>query len=155
MPPPSLLPLLPLLLLILATGCAERGSGTALRTVDMQIGSQQYKLEVADTEAARRRGLMERDSMPANHGMLFVFKDERELNFWMKNTRFPLEILYLDAGGQIVSIHEMKPYDTRTNHTSARPAKYAIELNVGQVARAGVKAGDVLEIPASAREAGD
>jgi uncharacterized membrane protein (UPF0127 family) len=70
----------------------------------------------------------------------------------MKNTRIPLDILYLDAGGQVVSIHQMKPYDTRTETRSARPAKYAIELNVGRAAAVGVKPGDVLEIPASARE---
>lgn len=144
---------LPLLLLIvLATGCAERGSTRGLATVDMRIGSQNYTLEVANTAATRQRGLMERNSMPADRGMIFVFEEEQPLSFWMKNTRFPLEILYLDAGGQVVSIHEMKPYDTRTNYRSARPAKYAIELNVGQVKKAGVKVGDVLKIPASARE---
>jgi uncharacterized membrane protein (UPF0127 family) len=142
-------------LLILATGCAERGPNSGLATVDMQIGSRQYTLEIANTDKTRQRGLMERDSMPEAHGMIFVFEEERELNFWMKNTRFPLEILYLDAGGQVVSIDEMKPYDTKTEHRSARPAKYAIELNVGQVEKSGVKVGDVLRIPASARQAVD
>ncbi|HEV2292550.1 MAG TPA: DUF192 domain-containing protein [Tepidisphaeraceae bacterium] len=147
---------LPMVLLIaLVGGCAERGRNSALATVEMRIGSETYTLEIANSEAKRKRGLMERDSMPADHGMIFVFDEEQELNFWMKNTRFPLEILYLDAGGQVVSIRAMKPYDTRTNHSSARPAKYAIELNVGQVKKSGVKVGDVLEIPASARKAVD
>ena len=143
------------LLLAFLTGCAERGPNSGLATVDMQIGSREYTLEIANTDKTRQRGLMERDSMPEDHGMIFVFEEERELNFWMKNTRFPLEILYLDAGGQVVSIDQMKPYDTKTEHPSARPAKYAIELNVGQVARSGIKVGDVLKIPASARQAVD
>lgn len=143
-----------ILLFALAAGCQKRGPGSGLATVDMRIGSQTYTLEVANTDAARQKGLMERDSMPADHGMIFVFEDTRELSFWMKNTRIPLEILYLDDGGRVVSIREMKPYD-RSSVPSDGPAKYAIELNVGQVKESGVKPGDVLEIPASAREAAD
>ncbi len=142
------------LLIVVASGCAERGPNSGLATVDMQIGSQTYTLEIANTDATRQRGLMERDSMPADHGMIFVFPEERELGFWMKNTRIPLDIIYLDTGGQIVSVHQMKPYD-RTNVPSAGPAKYAIELNLGHVKTTGVKVGDVLKIPASARQAVD
>lgn len=133
-------------------GCAERGPQNGLATVPMKIGSETFTLEIANTDASREHGLMARDSMPPDHGMIFVFDEAKELNFWMKNTRIPLDILYLDAGGQVVSIHQMKPYDTRTETRSARPAKYAIELNVGRAAAVGVKPGDVLEIPASARE---
>ena len=143
-----------LLLLALAAGCQKRGPSGGLPTVDMRIGSQTYTLEIANTEPLRARGLMERDSMPADRGMIFVFAESEPLSFWMKNTRIPLEILYLDDGGQIVSIHEMKPYD-RSSIPSARPAKYAIELNLGQVKTSGVKPGDVLKIPASARDAAD
>lgn len=148
------LSLLLIVFLLLTTGCSPRGSGSGLPTVEMPIGSQTYTLEVANTDTTRERGLMERDSMPADHGMIFVFPEADELSFWMMNTRIPLEILYLDEGGQVVSIHEMKPYDRRSI-PSARPAKYAIELNLGQVKKAGVKVGDVLKIPASARDAVD
>jgi uncharacterized membrane protein (UPF0127 family) len=141
-----------LLLAAVLAGCAERRRSSGLPTVDMQIGGETYTLEVARDDAARQRGLMERDAMPADRGMLFVFPKSRELSFWMKNTRIPLDIIYLDDGGQVVSVHQMKPYD-RTSVPSAAPAKYAIELNLGQVKKAGVKVGDVLEIPASARQA--
>jgi len=143
-----------LLLAALVTGCAERGPNSGLATVDMQIGSRTYTLEIANTDVARQRGLMERDAVPEDRGMIFVFPEERELAFWMKNTRIPLDIIYLDAGGQVVSVHQMKPYD-RTSVPSARDAKYAIELNLGQVAKTGVKPGDVLQIPTSARQASD
>ena len=127
-------------------GCRRKPS-SGLATVGMKIGNVTFTLEVADTESVRQYGLMHRDSMPAEHGMIFVFPDERRLGFWMKNTRIPLDIIYLDAGGKVVSIHQMKPYDLRTTRSEG-PAKYAIELNEGRAAKAGVKAGDQLQIPA-------
>ncbi len=143
------------LLCIIAAGCAERRPSSALATAGMKIGSQTFTLEIANTEASRRTGLMQRDTLPPDRGMIFTFGQERILQFHMLNTRIPLDILFLDQRGQIVSTHRMKPYDTRTLTESARPAKYAIELNAGAVARTGVKVGDVLQIPASARQAAD
>ena len=94
---------------------------------------------------------MERDSMPSDHGMIFVFPQEQDRYFWMKNTRFPLDILFVDAAGKIVSIHHMRAYDLSTT-PSDFPAKYAIELNSGAAANAAVQAGDKLDIPQAARE---
>jgi len=136
-----------------AGGCGN-GSATATATlpaVPMQIGSKTYTLEVANDAAEREKGLMRRDSMPADHGMIFVFADEQRLGFWMRNTRIPLDIIYVNAAGRVVSIKQMRPYDTSTTYADA-PAKYAIELNQGQAAAAGVAVGDQLTIPESARE---
>ncbi len=141
------------LVLVLAAACAagcEQQSPSGLATVKMSIGKNTYVLEVADTVAAQERGLMERDSMPANHGMIFVFPKERMREFWMKNTRFPLDIIFLDAGGRIVSAAQMKPYDLNTT-SSVKPAKYAIELNKGEAEKSGVKVGDKLDIPSAAQ----
>jgi uncharacterized protein len=124
-----------------------------LRTVEMRVGSESFTLEVADTPTSRARGLMRRDSMPREHGMLFVFPEEDERGFWMKDTRIPLDIVFLDASGVVVSVHQMKPYDIKNTTYSARPAKYAIELNQGVAKETGVKPGDVLEVPAAARDA--
>lgn len=127
---------------------AESGSPqTGLPTTTMTIGKQQFNLEVASTAKAREVGLMYRDAMPADHGMIFVFKGERTLPFWMKHTRLPLDILYVDHAGKIVSIHQMQPFDL-TGATSRGPAQYAIELNQGAAAAAGVKDGDQLQLPA-------
>jgi uncharacterized membrane protein (UPF0127 family) len=143
---------IPLLLFVaLVVGCSERSPTNGLATTTMKIGSETFTLEIANTSATREHGLMERDSMPADHGMIFVFKEPDELNFWMKNTRIPLDILYLDEHGKVVSIHQMKPYD-RSGVPSDGLAKYAIELNVGRASEVGAKVGDVLEIPANARE---
>ena len=140
-------------LLLFLIGCDSAApSASGLRTVKMPIGSKTYTLEVADTIATREHGLMERDSMPADHGMIFVFPDVAERGFWMKHTRFPLEILYVDENGRVVHWATMQPYDL-TNIPSNGAAKYAIELNVGSVKDSGVKVGDTLSIPESARDA--
>jgi hypothetical protein len=138
---------------LLLLGCADSASppGPVLRTTTMQIGRSSFALEIADTGPTRARGLMRRDSMPRDHGMIFVFPEAEPQAFWMKNTRIPLDIIYVDAGGKVVSCHSMKPYDLTTTPSDG-PAKYAIELNAGVVAETGVKPGDVLAIPPEARE---
>jgi uncharacterized membrane protein (UPF0127 family) len=117
----------------------------------MKLGRETFALEVADTPRKQQLGLMHRKSMPQDRGMLFVFPDEQERNFWMKNTLIPLDIVYLDAGGKVVSVKPMKPLD-ETSVPSDGPAKYAVELNQGAAKRAGVAAGDVLVVPEEARE---
>jgi uncharacterized membrane protein (UPF0127 family) len=112
----------------------------------MRIGNDKFTLEVADDDASRETGLMNRDSMGARHGMLFVFDREQPLNFWMKDTRIPLDILFLDERGKVVSIKTMKPFDL-TPVTSDGMAKYAIELNAGAAREVNVGVGDALTIP--------
>lgn len=128
------------------SGCRRKPSQSDLPTVRMQLGGDTFTLEVANTEAARQYGLMHRDSMPSDHGMLFVFAEEQRQSFWMKNTRIPLDIIFVDASGKVVSIHQMKPYDLRSTRSDG-PAKYAIEINQGRAKEAGVKPGDQLKIP--------
>lgn len=122
--------------------------------VPMQIGNKTFRLEIADTPQARKTGLMHRKSMPADHGMIFVFDREQDLSFWMQNTHIPLDVIYLDGQGKVVSVKKLEPLD-ETGVPSDAPAKYAIELNRGQAAAAGVKPGDVLTIPDRARQPRD
>lgn len=133
-------------------GCQGKAAGEGeLRAVEMKIGQRDFTLEVADTPAARQRGLMHRKSMPEDRGMIFVFPGEAVRDFWMRNTHIPLDIIFVNAERKVVSIEQMKPYDER-GASSGKPAKYAIELNKGMAEKAGVKVGDVVEIPAGARE---
>ena len=132
-------------LLSVAVGCDARSTTTAAATVPMTIGGKVYRLEVATDDAARQRGLMERDGMPEDHGMIFVFPDEQPLNFWMKHTRFPLDIVYLDHAGRVVSVKTMKPVRPDRRPPVTAPAEYAVELNAGRAA--GVHAGDRLTLP--------
>lgn len=122
------------------------GRAQSLATVNMDIGNKKFVIELALTDDQQQMGLMYRDSMPADHGMIFVFPDEQERSFWMKNTRIPLDIAYLDKTGKVVSIKQMRPFDL-TGVNSEKPAKYAIEFNVNVASQAGLKVGDTVKIP--------
>ncbi|HWP40546.1 MAG TPA: DUF192 domain-containing protein [Tepidisphaeraceae bacterium] len=143
-------------LMLCLAGCPRRAAPQpqSLPTIQLTLGNRTFTLEVANTDQTRQIGLMHRDSMPRDHGMLFVFADEQRRAFWMKNTRIPLDIIYLDAAGRIVAIKPMQPYDL-SSVSSDRPAKYAIELNQGMAAEAGLKAGDVVTIPDTLADSAD
>lgn len=131
--------------LLLLIGCNQQPS-SGLATVTMQLGGKSFTLEVADRTATRAFGLMRRDSLSADGGMIFIFDREEERRFWMKDVRFPLDILYIDSTGKVVSVKQMKAYDTSST-PSEGPAQYAIELNEGAAKSAGVKAGMTLKLP--------
>jgi uncharacterized protein len=118
-----------------------------LPTIQVSIGTKTFTLEVADTTPERTQGLMYRTSMPANHGMLFVFAQEEWLGFWMKNTEIPLDIIYLNKDRRVVSIHQMAPRDL-TSTFAAAPSKYAIELNLNTARTLNLKLGDTIVLPA-------
>jgi uncharacterized membrane protein (UPF0127 family) len=139
-------------LAMLCWGLAGCTSSTgSLPTVNVQIGQKTFELEVAADHASQEMGLMRRDSMPADHGMLFVFPDEQVLGFWMKDTRFPIDILFLSGARKVVSIRQMQPYDLDTI-SSGEAAKYAIELNKGVATAAQVHVGDEIQLPSSVLE---
>lgn len=90
-------------------------------------------IEIADTDFDVQTGLMYRDSMEKNQAMLFVFDDEQERYFFMKNTKIPLDLIYLDATKKIVSFQKnARPMD-ETSLPSNAPAKYVLEVNAGLV----------------------
>jgi uncharacterized membrane protein (UPF0127 family) len=98
--------------------------------VVIRVAGMEVLAEVADEPAERERGLMFRDSLPENEGMLFVYPQEQTLSFWMKNTPLPLDIAFIDAGGRIVDIQQMEPLTEQT-YLSRRPAMYALEMRLG------------------------
>ena len=94
------------------------------------------RAELADTVPKRARGLMFRESLPANHGMLFTFSEEQEWSFWMKNTRIPLDIIWMDKTKKVVYVERNVPICTRTddscpNYHPTGPALYVLELAAG------------------------
>jgi uncharacterized membrane protein (UPF0127 family) len=130
-------------------GCA--GEETATVTINTSGGERvEVEAEIAEDEAKRRKGLMERTELAENAGMLFVFDQEQPLSFWMRNTLIPLSIAYIGAEGRIVDIQDMQPLD-ETPHPSAEPAPYALEVNQGLFEERGVEVGDEVEVPSDAR----
>lgn len=127
-----------------ATGTAVlRGEG-GVRASRIRVAGIPVTAEIADDEDSRERGLMYRDSLPPDHGMLFVYETERSLGFWMHNTHLPLDIGFLDRSGRIVDIQQMEPM-TETTHTSRAPAMYALEMAQGWFEEHHVKVGDLVE----------
>jgi uncharacterized membrane protein (UPF0127 family) len=104
----------------------------------------QISIEVADDDAERAQGLMYRDAMAENEGMLFLMETEEPQAFWMENTIISLDILYADAGKRVVSIQKnCKPYST-DHIPSIKPALYVVEVNAGYTSKYNIKVGDVI-----------
>jgi uncharacterized membrane protein (UPF0127 family) len=120
---------------------AHAFADAAPKTIHVKVGSHPLAVEVAATENERERGLMFRDKLGRDAGMLFVFDDPGYYAMWMKNTLIPLSVAFIDADGVILNIVDMEP-QTLDSHAAAGPAVYAIETNKGWFAAHKVKAGD-------------
>lgn len=105
----------------------------------------QLEIEFAESEYETQTGLMYRKSMLPNRAMLFIFEDETRRSFYMKNTEFALDIIYINSELKIVSIQKnAKPFD-KSSLPSEAPAKYVLEVNAGQSDQWGIEAGDVIQ----------
>jgi uncharacterized membrane protein (UPF0127 family) len=124
---------------LLLAGCAS-ASGPWV-----ELGGHRYSIEIADDDAERARGLMFRDDMAADHGMLFIHDSEAPQSYWMKNTRIPLDILYFDDNRRLVSQQRDVPPcslgDQCPPYPSDAPARYVLELNAGQAAQLKLETG--------------
>jgi uncharacterized membrane protein (UPF0127 family) len=147
-----------LTLALLPTGCLSGSQPSSasspmvktLPTTTVTLGDKQFTLEISNTDSTRETGLMYRDSMPADHGMIFVFPDPQTVSFYMKNTRIPLDIVFVDPAGKVISVHQMQPYVEYPTTDSESAVRWAIELNLNAASGAGVKPGDQLNIPKEA-----
>lgn len=124
-----------------ANAAPRPGTGGVVRTTELEVGGVAVTAEIADTPALRERGLMERDSLPEDHGMLFVYPDAEERSFWMRNTPIALDIAFLDQSGTILNIETMQPNDD-TSHFSEGRMMYALEMEAGWFEAHGVEPGD-------------
>ncbi len=116
-------------------------------TISNTSGQHKFKVALATDEKTRQKGLMGVRSMQENEGMLFVFPEETQLSFWMKNTYIPLDLIFIDNNNIIVTIHEnAKPLDITKRYESATLAKYVLEVNGGTSGEKGIKVGDRIEI---------
>ncbi len=120
------------------------GGGQVVRTTQIRIGGVEVTAEIADNTELRGQGLMDRDSLAENHGMLFVYGTAEVRSFWMRNTKIPLDIAFIDANGVIVNIEQMEPQSDQ-NYFSQGPMMYALEMDQGWFEANEVGPGDRLE----------
>jgi uncharacterized protein len=130
------------------TGCQPKNGDTTpfgLKTVELKILHASLNAEVADTPQASENGLMFRDSLPEDRGMLFVFEPPKQASFWMRNTRIPLSIAYVDSTGKILEIESMQPLDESVVPSVSDQVAYALEVNQGWFGRHGIAPGTKIE----------
>ena len=131
-----------LALVLLCATAAASAQDARFGTITLTAGMHLIKAEVAATDAQRAQGLMHRESMPVNAGMVFVFDAPATQCMWMKNTLLPLSVAFIDAEGRIVNIRDMQP-QTLDSHCSTKgvPVKYALEMNRGWFQQKHIKPG--------------
>ena len=113
---------------------------------DFKIAQVPIKIEVAVTPEERAKGLMFRESMATNEGMLFIFEEGTSQRFWMKNTRIPLDIGYLSSSGVLLEIHKAKPHDTSGVPSRSNDIKFVLELNEGAYKKLGISIGSRISL---------
>lgn len=110
---------------------------------ELSVGMYRIEAEAAINQEDRMRGLMQRKSMPQNHGMLFAFTESQRHCMWMKNTLLPLSVAFIDEQGRILNIEDMQP-QTENNHCAAKPARFALEMNLGWFKQKGIAPGAMI-----------
>jgi uncharacterized membrane protein (UPF0127 family) len=109
------------------------------------IKGKQIQVEVPRTKEEITKGLMFREFLGHDEGMLFVFEKDVYPTFWMKNTTIPLSLAFIDKDKIIISIQKMKPLDTTIRYYSPSKCRYALEVNQGFFEENGIQVGDVVE----------
>ena len=132
------------LLVLASTALAD----APLRTAQVRVGPHPMKVEIVETDPQRIRGLMFREKLGRDDGMLFIYEEPAYQSMWMKNTLIPLSVAFIDRDGVILNIEDMEP-QTLDSHISAGPASFSIEANKGWFAQKRIKPGDrVTGLPA-------
>jgi uncharacterized membrane protein (UPF0127 family) len=125
---------------------SQEASQLNLPRVALSAGMHLIQAQVASSPEQRNTGLMHRQDMPANEGMLFVFEQPGQQCFWMKNTLLPLTAAFVTDDGTIVNLADMKP-QALDSHCSAKPVRYVLEMHQGWFAQKGLRAGSKLAGP--------
>jgi uncharacterized protein len=129
---------------LLSAACQPKAADTSpfgLRIAELKISNVPLTVEIADTPQASENGLMFRDSLPEDRGMLFLFEQPKKASFWMRNTKIPLSIAYIDSTEKILEIKSMNPLDETVVPSSSDQVAYALEVNQGWFVRHGISSG--------------
>jgi uncharacterized membrane protein (UPF0127 family) len=142
---------MPLRLLVASFLLVLLGCESGAEVYELSVGDTVLRVEIADTTESRANGLMHREELAGDHGMLFVFPESDYRAFWMRNTLIPLSIAYIDERLTILEIHDMQPLD-ESPVPSRYPAQYALEVNQGAFERLGIAPGDRIILSAPLRD---
>ena len=124
-------------------------------TLETSTGEYRFNVEVVDTPESRAQGLMFRTELAEDAGMLFDFKEEREVSFWMQNTLIPLDMIFIGADGVVDTIHvNARPQDP-TSIPSEVPVQFVLEIPGGRSVEIGLKPGDTVQHDRHAPTAGE
>jgi uncharacterized protein len=140
------------LLSVFLQGCDASKETTPVPPADFQtwlpltLGERQVEVQIAVSAAEQRRGLMFRDSLGADQGMLFIYRQPQQMSFWMANTRINLDIGFFDRDGVLQEVYTMFAGDTAATQSRSDRLMYALEMNAGWFAQNEVKAGAQLDM---------
>jgi len=129
-----------LVVLSLAVSMVGWAQQSQLPLLELFAGMHRIEAEVAATPGSRQTGMMQRTIMAPQRGMLFVFPEVAAHCMWMRNTLLPLSVAFLDEKGRIINVEDMQP-QSDVSHCAARPARYALEMNLGWFKSRGLGAG--------------
>ncbi|MBI2546034.1 DUF192 domain-containing protein [Candidatus Woesearchaeota archaeon] len=137
-----------ILLVVLLIGCAKEPNDRKEVSINTENGLVLITAEIADTDKERAQGLMFRESLPENQGMLFIFDDEADRVFWMKNTLIPLDMIFISKDLEVVDIQHAAPCtaDPCTLYNSTKPAKYVLEVNANYTIKNSISIGTKVKI---------
>jgi len=130
-------------LALLFSSAAFAENAQKFPVISLNAGMHLIKAEVASTEAQREQGLMFREHLGPNEGMVFLFHAPAGVCMWMKNTPLPLSVAFIDRDGRIVNIETMKP-QSLDSHCAKQPVYYALEMQEGWFKQRNIKAGSVI-----------
>ena len=135
--------------LLLAAACSTNvDTSRASVSFATSSGESEVLVEVAQTPLELQQGLMYRESLDENSGMIFLFDNDHVRTFWMKNTLIPLDMIFVHSNGTIVKIHTAQPCsaDPCATYSSEEPAQYVIEVNAGHAALNNITVGSQVEL---------
>jgi len=145
-----LLPLLWFPLLLTLSGCSETTPppepADATTWLPLAVGDVALEAQIALSQGEQQRGLMYRESLGENRGMLFPYPSPRRLSFWMANTSIPLDIGFFASDGRLLEVHRLHPFDTQPTPSRSDQVQFALEMNQGWFRRMGLRPGVTLDL---------
>lgn len=140
------------LLLLTTAGCkfsepeADEARADVHTWLPLKIDAIALEAQLAITQGEMSRGLMHRDSLPENGGMLFLYRAPQQVAFWMANTRIPLDIGFFDSSGVLLEVYRMVPFDTQRTVSRSDQVRFALEMNSGWFSANGLRPGAQMDL---------